>query len=1342
MFQESDFIREVASCLEDSLITWPNDTWKDSLLKSNYDKELKRGYPIRPELLQAIEESKISIIILSQNYAFSTWCLDELTKIVQCMDSWGHMVIPIFYDVDPSVVRKQIGNFNEAFAGHEDTFKEDVGKVQTWRRALTKVANLCGWDAKNRYESELIKDIVKEILNKINTSASVNIKNLVGINSRLGSIRNLIGTEPDVRMIGIFGMAGIGKTTIARAIYMSISSEFEGNCFLANVGEISDKYDGLVSLQRYESELIKDIVKEILNKINTSASVNIKNLVGINSRLGSIRNLIGTEPDVRMIGIFGMAGIGKTTIARAVYMSISSEFEGNCFLANVGEISDKYDGLVSLQRQLLCQILREKERKISIWDIDMGICEIKNRLQHRKVLVVIDDVTHINQLEFLAGESTWFGLGSRIIITTRNKHLLKIQRVNETYEAEELNHDEAVQLLSLKAFKDHQPSEGYQELSNRVVSYASGNPLALEVLGSFLFGRTMDEWKDALKRLSKDSNKEILDRLQISFNGLEESEKKIFLDIACFFKGHDRDYVTRILDGSGFYPIIGINCLIEKCLITVSTNNQLWMHDLLQEMGRQIVKKECPNEPGQRSRLWEEADIRHVLTKNTGSERVEGIMVDKELNLSASAKAFSNMINLRLLKIHNVQLPEGIEYLSHKLLILEWHGYPLKSLLLPNLQFDEIIELDMSNSSIEHLWEGSQNLEKLNSINLRNCRKLTKTPDFIGISNLEKVILEGCIMLREIHPSLFVHKNIIVLSLRNCINLTFPSKIYMESLQLLDLSGCFQLQSSEEESLERKFNIGRDATRKLKIMKSPLLIVEILKNLFSHGYRGPSLSRQNPRWYSRLIAGWMPRRSSNALNCRLPSLLGCHSLTDLNLSDCNLREDALPKKFWDLRGLRSLDLSRNNFVSLPESISRLSMIDTFSLEGCKNLQSLPEVPFMTSFLKVSGCVSLDISSVQKRFWGLFTNLVCVFAVNCPNLHRCTRATAFSVLKDYLVLYISFHRSRNPNFSITPYRRRLFHVAAPGNEIPESFHQKEGSSIIIHRHPDVYNNSKLVGYVMCCVFVVNKHPPWEDDCIPLSYGDRHRIRFYSSSVDKHICEVVPAVSFEAEKSGQAMSDQTWLIFFSRRECKEICNPIKGSFRVVRGAGLEVKRCGARPIYEKEVEDLFNESSNSAFSNLNIFPYEDFVESTMDNQSESTDLERSVSSSCDLETRAAAIDDLFGHLNQPASELKDFVGRSTTDVIVNINQSIVRNKEAESSASNRCEEETKFAVNKFLNTLVPEIKDFVRSTTKRGRDEAESGENSCCDNDEPQAKRTKVEISIVGKRPGIESYGFVL
>ena len=106
---------------------------------------LERGRYISVEFLKAIEGSRIAIVIFSRNYAYSTWCLDELTKIIQCSKKMGMTVLPVFYYVDPFDVRNQTGTFAQAFAEHEERFMYSIERVERWRAALREVANLSGW---------------------------------------------------------------------------------------------------------------------------------------------------------------------------------------------------------------------------------------------------------------------------------------------------------------------------------------------------------------------------------------------------------------------------------------------------------------------------------------------------------------------------------------------------------------------------------------------------------------------------------------------------------------------------------------------------------------------------------------------------------------------------------------------------------------------------------------------------------------------------------------------------------------------------------------------------------------------------------------------------------------------------------------------------------------------------------------------------------------------------------------------------------------------------------------------------------------------------------------------
>ncbi|XP_031280692.1 toll/interleukin-1 receptor-like protein isoform X3 [Pistacia vera] len=156
------------------------------------EKELERGTPVSPEITKgAIEKSRISIVIFSKSYASSTRCLEELVRIVECMKTKGQVAIPIFYDVEPSVPRRQKGGFQEAFTKYEEML-EKTENVQMWRNALEEMANLSGFNLQEyRDESELIKAVVEEISCELSGQLPfINFKKLLaGVNSCLEKVQ-------------------------------------------------------------------------------------------------------------------------------------------------------------------------------------------------------------------------------------------------------------------------------------------------------------------------------------------------------------------------------------------------------------------------------------------------------------------------------------------------------------------------------------------------------------------------------------------------------------------------------------------------------------------------------------------------------------------------------------------------------------------------------------------------------------------------------------------------------------------------------------------------------------------------------------------------------------------------------------------------------------------------------------------------------------------------------------------------------------------------------------------------------------------------------------------------
>ncbi|KAG6676646.1 hypothetical protein I3842_15G163100 [Carya illinoinensis] len=553
-------------------------------------------------------------------------------------------------------------------------------------------------------------------------------------------------------------------------------------------------------IYRNESKFIQEIVQDISKIVQHSYLHVAKYPVGLGySQVQNILDLhlsVGTN-DVQMVGILGAPGIGKTTLAKAIYNSIVFKFDASCFLGNISDTSSEAYGLVQLQETLLSKILGDC-RSLKVDNISTGINTIKRMLHSTKVLLILDDVDHLTQLETLAGGHDWFGKGSRIIITTRDEHLLTTHGVDSTYKMTGMTQDDAFKLFCLHAFKREKPDEGYGNFVEQILNYAGSLPLVLTVLGSDLYGRSESEWIHILDQYRKIPHQDIQKILRTTYERLSDNEKNIFLDIACFFIGDLFDDVVEILDIFDFCPNVWIPRLREKCLI-LEFDRRLQMHHLLRDMGREVVRQESPKIPGMRSRLFIPEEVCDVLEDDTGRVNVEAILVDLREGddiIYLSPKAFENMRRLRFFKVRNAHFSgDRLESLPNGIRVIDWPKCPLQY-LPPKFHGNKLVMLRMPGSLIRPIRLEFKNLTIMD---FSDCEFLTKISDISSCPNLKEMHLNYCRNLVEVHDSVGVHDKLFELSLDECSNLkSFTRRLQLRSLHFLSLRGCSSLQNFPE----------------------------------------------------------------------------------------------------------------------------------------------------------------------------------------------------------------------------------------------------------------------------------------------------------------------------------------------------------------------------------------------------------------------------------------------------------------------------------------------------------------------------------------------------------------
>ncbi|XP_058216898.1 disease resistance protein RPV1-like [Rhododendron vialii] len=828
------------------------------------------------------------------------------------------------------------------------------------------------------------------------------------------------------------------------------------------------------------------------DKLSRTALNIARHLVGMHSRVKNIQLWLEDGPsNVGIVAICGMGGIGKTTIATFLYNLNFSRFEGGSFIADVREISQQQDGLLRLQRQFLADIC--KTRKVKLNSIAEGTAMIKDAICCKKVFVVLDDVDKLDQIEALLGMRGWLFPGSKIIITTKRE--LGAYEFYKVHRLENLTDEESLELLSWHAFGKYCPNNGYGEVSKRVVSYCGGLPLAIKVL--------------------------------------DDHDKQLFLHLACFFVGSDKDSTVTILDGCDFYTAVRIQNLVDRCLISIDESNMLVIHHLLQEMGREIVHQESPKEPGKRSILWNHNDAVNVLRENTGTSKTEGLKLDVCLlkedayastifgdnrkrryeeflgkpllsNLGGSLKiygfntensnlvaleadAFARMHKLKLLQLNHIHISGPYKKFPKGLRWLFWHGFPLKS-IPGDFPLESLVALDMQYNHLKHVWEGTKFLGLLKILNLSHSYDLAKTPDFSELPNLERLVLKNCRSLIE---------ETLVIS--GCSNLDgLPTNMgNMESLTVLEVDGI---------ALSQSFPTNGQ--------------VNVVQSFI---------------WPWR----WKPRESSEISWPSLP-----WSLVKLSLVNCNLSEDDFPSNLSNLCSLNALDLSFNQFCVFPDFVKDLMKLEYLTVYSCPRLRRLDRVPQLRDFF-FAHSEPIQVEYIGNVEAEIINNL------GLSNLQSMGNLT---------IKLTSWHGMRQRRLPLQVcYETHIISVYIPGSKVPLWFNFKNLGSSIDFVVPS-YLDSRFRALNLCSVYKHSRDPKDYEPHTVVSNRTRGLIW-------KH-CPHVLGTAEDGE-------DTMWLSYWKSGNHLEGGDEVNIS--VSGGESVQVKEVGVRLLYKEEQERMSSQSA---------------------------------------------------------------------------------------------------------------------------------------------------------------------
>ncbi|KAL3736817.1 hypothetical protein ACJRO7_025706 [Eucalyptus globulus] len=788
------------------------------------------------------------------------------------------------------------------------------------------------------------------------------------------------------------------KDKIILPIFFNVDPEdvkLETNLYLDALGEHEEKFGhevpqwkkaltkvaeirGLDLKNKGHGEIINDTMDEVMTKLMKRRIILPDHLVEIHDQVEAIMDLLNKgSRDTRYLVIHGMGGIGKTTLVSAIFNRISSQFEGYSFLRDVCE-NMRHGRTIDLQKQLLSDILQGRCPEIYN-STDVGINIIRERFRNKKVLVVIDDVDKWNQLSALAGKSDWFGLGSKIIITTRDINFLPIKEEEEEeeeegsfqahskefeiYEMKEMDYSYALKLFSLHALGMDFPPPHCEDISHEITYKTGGLPLALEVIGSSLFGKNKKIWKETSKKLMP--KQEVFDRLNISYDMLDDAQREIFLDIACYFIGIKRLHPYYMWKASGHSPNSNLLILTRMSLIKIEEYDRLWMHDQLRDFGRKIIQRE-DKDPGKHSRLWMPDIALNVVQRKLASNKIVALNLAGDSKVhNFTRKEFLKLPNLRFLKLNGGNLVGNFKNLLSQLTWLSWSNCPSK-LKANNLCLEKLVVLKLSagDSGDWVGWEQCMVSSNLKVIHINSDGNSHRTLDFSKCENLKKFIVQNCSTTLLFDGSFSKLEHLEHLQIEGAFEKSDECNLSMIASSLGGLSSLSMLYIERIDIEEIHHSIGE-----LKHLKHLSLIRCSLEKLPDSIGKLTSLLELNlrvnkftelPNSIGDLKKLMVLSLDENPIEKLPDSIGGLESLIELCLIFTGITE--LPASIGNLKRLKILCIKESKIRELPETIETFVNLEELDASDCENLEGgIPNGVGVLSFLRI-----LDLSKSKIR----------------------------------------------------------------------------------------------------------------------------------------------------------------------------------------------------------------------------------------------------------------------------------------------------------------------------------------------------------------------------------------